>query len=98
MDLTKTKIYVEEMEEGNKGHNGKQLLPIMKGNQHRSKNGLLLQLQIRLRGRGDRSAAQSSAAQSSYRLAENPGSVPSIHIGRLTATFNSVYMRSDSLF
>lgn len=81
------------MEEGNNGHNGKQLLPIMMGNQHSSKNGLLLQLQIRLRDRGD-----GSAAQSSYRLAENPGSVPSIPIGRLTVTFNSVYMRSDSLF
>lgn len=84
MELTKTKICVEEMEEGNNGHNGKQLLPIMMGNQHSTKNGLLLQLQIRLRGRGD-----GSAAQSSYRLAENPGLVPSI---------NSIYMRSDSLF
>lgn len=81
------------MEEGNNGHNGKQLLPIMMGNQHSTKNGLLFQLQIRLRGRGD-----GSAGQSSYRLAENPGLVPSIHIGRFTATFNALYMSSDSLF
>lgn len=32
-DLTKTKIYVEEMEERNNGLNGKQMLPITMGNQ-----------------------------------------------------------------